>query len=92
MSEREELLAEVLRLWDCTKTSIERIESTRQLRIIRTNNKKVLVTPKERSDAQKNANRQAQQRFYARQREKILERKRLKRNAVKARERETVLE
>lgn len=86
MSEREELLAEVLRLWDNTKASIESVESTRQLRIIRTNIKKVLAMPKEKSDAQKNGNRLAQQRFYARQREKILERKRLRRKAMKAKE------
>lgn len=84
--ERAQLLAEVLQQWEQTRALLESVESTRQLRIIRTNMKKVFAMPRGRSDAQKDGNRLAKQRFYARQRETILERKRLRRNERKARE------
>ncbi|CAN0271412.1 unnamed protein product [Ectocarpus sp. 6 AP-2014] len=77
-SEKGQLLVEVLSVWDGVRASLDS-RSARELRIIRTNMKKVLVMPKPKSDAQKNSNRLAQQRFYARQKERILEYKRLKR-------------
>lgn len=83
-SDRAELLAEILKRLEETKASLESIENPRQLRIIRTNINNVLKMPREKSDAQKDLNRLAQRRFYARQRDKILERKRLKRNRATA--------
>lgn len=75
----EELLAEIMRDLEQTKTSLESIEDTRHLSTIRNKMKKLLVLPRERNEAEKEAHRLSQQRFYRRKKEDILGKRRQKR-------------
>ena len=80
----EHLLAEILRDLEQAKTSLEGIADTRHLGAIRSKMKKLLLLPGEKmSDADKEAHRLSQQRFYLRNKESILEKKRMKRKRDK---------
>lgn len=68
-----------LRDLEQTKASLEGIGDTRHLGAIRNKMKKLLVLPKEKSEAEREAHRLSQQRFYCRKKEDILEKRRRKR-------------
>lgn len=77
------LLAEILRDLEQAKASLEGIEHARHLCAIRNNTKKLLVMPREKTEAEKEAHRLAQQRFYRRKKEDNLDKKRRQRIKMK---------
>lgn len=77
------ILSDILRDLEEAKASLEYIGDARHLCAIRKKTKSLLVLPREKSEAEKEAHRLSQQKFYRRKKEEILDKRRRQRNRDK---------
>jgi len=81
--QKAELVAEILRDLEQTRTSLEGIVDARHLCAIKNKTRNLLALPREKTEAEKLAHRLSQQRFYRRKKGENLDKRRRQRKREK---------